>query len=863
MSLAERPFGEFPMSKRPTKKTHLLGGIYTFYSYKGGVGRSMALANVGALLALEGFKVLLLDWDLEAPGLEAFFQGKKQCQLEGSVEVTPGIIDLLTARSEARTLDWRSCRLSVKFRGSELDFISAGQRSREYSTRVQNVDWTAMFEEHDIGNYLENLREEMKLEYDFILIDSRTGITDIGDICTVLMPDYLITLFVSNQQNINGCKEIIRRAREARQNLPVNRSRLMVVPMPCRDESDSEYEEASRWRSVFESNFSEELFEWLPAEFNATDYFSRMYIPYIPIWSFGERLPILESRRELRDPKTIGASYLAIAGLLRDRLNWYSAVGVEERSSIQAAAIELQMRGEETRELQVANERLQLGLSAVMFVTAVALSLASGIGTFDGMRAYSSNPLVAGGVTFGIQAQLLATSWWLASNWRRGLSGIITGGFVFLICAFVSIFFSTASLYRVIDNGPGDGIALRSVESAVVTIIQDLSKGLNEQIAASASGIVSGNSVANWITSVDAIVNQSEAAIAEISETSRRRQDRLAAEIAGNRDELDQARGQLFDLETAQAKKQNELDAIIEKRDLELAKISESRAKISTVQDLIAADTVRRDTEAAAGGCGRTCSEIELSIARNERSVQAANEELRRSLLLEKELSDQVQVLSRTLSSFVDDIDLLNLRVVSLEARINDLRAAFASEPLAIVAPSELRSLVTEFEAQNFSAYEIAVVRCESLRGLLIESNSISQDAAPQCSAPGISVEILQYREIQERFEIFEANCSVADIPSQSLDVQKVVNFGRICLDRAGLGGAENTALRATLDDFSRVAAADAHDFAVLQLALFVVKDPLAYFALALAIAIDCLIFIVAFVGANVPRQRSSLKSIS
>jgi MinD-like ATPase involved in chromosome partitioning or flagellar assembly len=44
----------------------------TFYSFKGGVGRSLALANVGAHLALTGRKVLLVDFDLEAPGLDTF-----------------------------------------------------------------------------------------------------------------------------------------------------------------------------------------------------------------------------------------------------------------------------------------------------------------------------------------------------------------------------------------------------------------------------------------------------------------------------------------------------------------------------------------------------------------------------------------------------------------------------------------------------------------------------------------------------------------------------------------------------------------------------------------------------------------------
>ena len=54
-----------------------LGEIVTFYSYKGGTGRSMALANVAYLLAQANpaEQILMIDWDLEAPGLHRFFNG--------------------------------------------------------------------------------------------------------------------------------------------------------------------------------------------------------------------------------------------------------------------------------------------------------------------------------------------------------------------------------------------------------------------------------------------------------------------------------------------------------------------------------------------------------------------------------------------------------------------------------------------------------------------------------------------------------------------------------------------------------------------------------------------------------------------
>lgn len=50
-----------------------------FYSYKGGVGRTLALANCARVLAAGGKRVLLMDFDLEAPGLQHFevFRPKK------------------------------------------------------------------------------------------------------------------------------------------------------------------------------------------------------------------------------------------------------------------------------------------------------------------------------------------------------------------------------------------------------------------------------------------------------------------------------------------------------------------------------------------------------------------------------------------------------------------------------------------------------------------------------------------------------------------------------------------------------------------------------------------------------------------
>src|ERR1017187_1526730 len=82
------------MSEAPTGS----GRIVTFYSYKGGTGRSMGLANVAWLMALSGFKVLVIDWDLEAPGLHRYFRPFLEDQ---DLSVSDGLIDFVIHFTEA------------------------------------------------------------------------------------------------------------------------------------------------------------------------------------------------------------------------------------------------------------------------------------------------------------------------------------------------------------------------------------------------------------------------------------------------------------------------------------------------------------------------------------------------------------------------------------------------------------------------------------------------------------------------------------------------------------------------------------------------------------------------------------------
>jgi MinD-like ATPase involved in chromosome partitioning or flagellar assembly len=310
------------------------GRVITFYSYKGGVGRSMALANIAALLAKWKQRVLVLDWDLEAPGIEKFFEtdspkGRGR-ELTDQRAKTPGIVDLIEGLESGRRIHWRDCLLTADPSGSgtPLSIISAGRDEPEYANRVRSLDWEKLFAEYDFGEYLESLRKEWIAEYDFVLVDSRTGVTDAGGVCSIHLPDIVVAMFTANQQSVEGVKRVLMSLRASHEQLQLDRFRLQLVPLPGRDESVTEHEKSQEWREIFASELAEFYLGWLPAGYSPRQVLERLKIPYKPYWSFGERLPVILEGSS--DPASVGYAYAILAKLIVGDLDWQSVAAEED-----------------------------------------------------------------------------------------------------------------------------------------------------------------------------------------------------------------------------------------------------------------------------------------------------------------------------------------------------------------------------------------------------------------------------------------------------------------------------------------------------------------------------------------------------
>lgn len=287
-----------------------MGNILTFYSYKGGVGRSFLLANAAALLSTWGYKTLCIDWDLEAPGLHDYFNPWF------SEAPSQGLLDYVEEVQFKGTADWREYVTELKLpkARSSLSLMVAGRQDDSYTDRVQKLNWESLYEQHNFGETLEALRENWKKEFDVILVDSRTGITDIGGICTIQLPDVLVFVFTANHQSLNGAITIVNRAKKHRQLLPTDRANLLAVPIISRFDMREEKERSEKWMQIIHKKVAPMMSGWCDRSISSLDLLYKLILPYFSYWSYGEELPVITERRE--DPESINYYFNTLTSLI-------------------------------------------------------------------------------------------------------------------------------------------------------------------------------------------------------------------------------------------------------------------------------------------------------------------------------------------------------------------------------------------------------------------------------------------------------------------------------------------------------------------------------------------------------------------
>ena len=282
----------------------------------------MMLANVAWILASNGCRVLAVDWDLEAPGLHRYFQpflpDKDLTDTDGLLDfVTDFAVAAMTPAEQMQqskgTEPWYypyadisryATSLEWDFGSGTLDVVGAGRQGPSYSTRVNAFRWQDFYERFGGGAFLEQMKSSATARYDYVLIDSRTGVSDTSGICTIQLPQTLVVCFTLNNQSVDG-------AADAAASVAAKRTDMRILPVPMRIEN-SEKEKLDLRRSRARRRFAGVL-AGKPA-LDSEQYWGAVEVPYVPYYAYEE---ILAS---FGDQSGSTSTMLAAAERLTDRL---------------------------------------------------------------------------------------------------------------------------------------------------------------------------------------------------------------------------------------------------------------------------------------------------------------------------------------------------------------------------------------------------------------------------------------------------------------------------------------------------------------------------------------------------------------
>lgn len=201
--------------------------VVTFYSYRGGVGRTTALAHSGSVLAARGRRVLMIDADFEAPGLHHAFG----VRVEGQPLLS--VLGLLKTSSSVSALDVRDFLTRIPGY-SDLYLLSPGEPTPEYVSKLAALDtggWSLL--PRNPAFALLDLLAASEIRPDVIIVDARTGLAESSAPFLLGGTDHAVICFYPSAQSRAGTKFVVDAvtAAPSRRGLPVG-LHFIATPLP-------------------------------------------------------------------------------------------------------------------------------------------------------------------------------------------------------------------------------------------------------------------------------------------------------------------------------------------------------------------------------------------------------------------------------------------------------------------------------------------------------------------------------------------------------------------------------------------------------------------------------------------------------
>jgi len=286
-----------------------------FFSIKGGVGRSTALAATAWALAQAGKRVLVLDMDLESPGLSSALLPSDRRPQFG---IADWLVEDLVGNGDAVIPDmWATSTLA---RDGEIWVVPAhGRDPGEYVSKLGRV-WMSTVQpdgaRHNWSQRLHRLIEKLEdlHQPDAILIDSRAGIDEIASSCVTDLGAGLVLLFaIDGEQTWSGYSILFEHWRKSGVAEEI-RKRLQLVGATIPDVDSAAYFDGLRERGC---DVFTDLYDEIPAGHDMGQFWSfdehdegAPHYPWAIKWHRGfAALRSLHSRLEVVDATEVNSIF--------------------------------------------------------------------------------------------------------------------------------------------------------------------------------------------------------------------------------------------------------------------------------------------------------------------------------------------------------------------------------------------------------------------------------------------------------------------------------------------------------------------------------------------------------------------------
>ncbi|MFO0711314.1 MAG: AAA family ATPase [Sandaracinus sp.] len=222
--------------------------IVTFYSFKGGVGRTTLLASVAWQLASKGKRVVAIDLDVEAPGLGLLLGATGQ----------RGLLDFLADHTATQSADLTDLLTPARQFGPEatlVDVVGAGRLDSDFFEKLARLDFVGSLvdaaEERPVRDALRALLKAIAARTpapDYILLDSRAGLHDVSGLSLHDLAHVDVLVGRDSEQAYQGLELAIEAL--GRRRLPAELRCVVVQSMAPQDKGSTEHtESAERYRS--------------------------------------------------------------------------------------------------------------------------------------------------------------------------------------------------------------------------------------------------------------------------------------------------------------------------------------------------------------------------------------------------------------------------------------------------------------------------------------------------------------------------------------------------------------------------------------------------------------------------------------